>query len=260
MHIIEEQAVKFLGIDIGASSIKHGAVYLGKTISLENFGTIVIPQTERTENYSAALKSILKQHAPYQAAGLGFPSVIYDGIIIRDDVAFHSIWLELKDILGQEGIPCFALNDADASGIAEVYREEAENLRKGATIVLTLGTGIGSAIFIDGRLLANTELGLVEMNGEAAEEFTAPSIKTRDALSLEEWARRFQGYLEHIELLLAPDHIVLGGGISADFEEYKHLLKTRASLQAAYYRNQSGVVGAAIYAARQSQQYSFGQF
>lgn len=244
--------MKFLGVDIGFSSIKHGAVNLGGKIKVDNFGTIVIPQESRAEKYFSALKSIIEQHSPYLAAGFGFPSVVRDNTILRDDVEFNEIWHKIEDIFIQNGIPCYPLNDADASGIAEVYREGAEDLRKGATIVLTLGSGIGSAIFVDGRLLPNTELGLIEMNGIFSEFYCAPSIKTKESLTLEVWAERFQRYLEMVDILLAPDHIVLTGGIIVDFDNYKHLLKTRASLQAAYYRHQAGVVGAAIYAAHQS--------
>jgi polyphosphate glucokinase len=121
------------------------------------------------------------------------------------------------------------------------------------TVVLTLGTGIGSGVFLDGKLFPNTEFGLIEMHGMLAEQYTAASIKRRDSLSIQEWTSRLQEFLTKIEILLSPDHIVIGGGISADFESYRHLLKTnRAALLPAYFRNQAGVIGAAMNAAFQS--------
>lgn len=251
--------MKFLGVDIGCSSIKYGVVDLSDGVKVDSFDTIVIPQVSRAIKYLVALKSIIEQNTPYLAAGFGFPSIVRDNTIYRDDIDFNGVWHQIEDMLTQNGIPNYPLNDADASGIAEVYRKGAENLCKGATIVLTLGTGIGSAIFLDGKLLANTELGRLEMNGMISEFHTAPSVITKEGLTVEAWAGRFQEYLELMEILLAPDHIVLGGGISVDFDQFKHLLKTRASLQTAYYRNRAGVVGAAIYAAHQTRNYTLDQ-
>ena len=100
---------------------------------------------------------------------------------------------------------------------------------KGVTVVITLGTGIGSAIFIDGSLLPNTELGLIEMHGMTAEKYTAASVKTKEALSWQEWATRLQEYLGKVEVVLKPDTLILGGGISADFKEYAPLFNTGAA-------------------------------
>ena len=134
-------------------------------------------------------------------------------------------------------------------GSPRLYRPEAAELRKGVTLVITLGSGIGSGLYLDGRLLPNTEMGLIEMHGMSAEKFTAASVKTREGLSTETWAVRLQEYLAKLEALLKPDTIVLAGGISADFEIYASLLSTRAKLLPAFYRNQAGVIGAAMYAA-----------
>ena len=115
------------------------------------------------------------------------------------------------DYLQPLHIPGGALNDAYAAGLAEVYRYEAAALRLGATLVLILGTGIGSTLFLDGKLLPNTELGLLELHGMDSELYTASSIKTLEKLSMPAWVARLQEYLRKVEILLAPDRIVLGG-------------------------------------------------
>ena len=245
----------FLGIDIGATSIKHGLVSLEGEVTVRNFDMIFISQVARTKKYTDALKYLVQSAPEYRAAGLGFPSVVRGDQILNTSIEFNEIWAQVAELLKLRGVPCFAINDADAAGIAEVYRWECAVLRKGVTLVLTLGTGIGSALFLDGKLLPNTEMGLVELHGMRAEEYAAPSVKTRDSLSLTEWANRLQEYLFLVDKYLALDHIVLGGGISVDFEDYRAFLSTRAKLMPAFYRNQAGVIGAAMYAAYMTNQY-----
>ena len=187
----------------------------------------------------------------HRLRGGGFSACVLINMVIEFCHRLDEVWREvfLSERLIPADIPRFAINDADAAGVAEVQRPGAEELLHGVTIVLTLGTGIGSGIFVDGRLHPNTEMGLFQMYGMEAEQYTAPSIKTQEGLTLEAWCGRFQEYLEKLELYLAPDHLVLGGGISADFEKFRPLLHTRATLRPAYYRNQAGVIGASLYAA-----------
>lgn len=248
--------MEFLGVDVGSSSIKYGRVSLGDEIAVRDFDAIVISKTSREEKYADAINFVLQATMPYEAVCLGFPSRIWENKILRKDIIdFDGLWTKIQKNLQAQKIPCFAVNDADAAGMAEIYRKGAEELRHGVSVLLTLGSGIGSAIFLDGRLLPNTEMGTFEMHGIIAELYAAPSIKTRESLSFQEWAARLQEYLEYVERLLSPNHLMLGGGISADFSEYKDLLKTRATLQPAFYRNQAGVIGAAIYAAYQTHYY-----
>jgi polyphosphate glucokinase len=247
--------MNFLGVDIGCTSIKYGLVSLVEEIRISNFDMIFVPQKSRTEKYIDSIRFLTERLSSYQAAGFGFPSVVLDNQIQNLTIEFNAIWLRTIELFQKINIPCFALNDADAAGIAEVYRKEASVLRKGVTVVITLGTGIGSAVFLDGKLLPNTEMGLFEVHGMRAENYAAPSVKTKESLSWVEWSCRLQEYLFILEKLLCPDHLVLGGGISADFEEYSRLLSTQAPLQPAFYRNQAGVVGAAMFAAVQTQQY-----
>jgi polyphosphate glucokinase len=238
-----------LGIDIGCTSIKYGLVSLEDEIKVSNFDFIFISQNARTQKYIDALVYLVESQSPYEALGIGFPSVVLENRVRETTPEFFKIWNKVEPQLKSRGIPYCALNDADAAGVAEVYRQEAEELRKGVTVIITLGTGVGSAIFLDGNLLPNTEFGLLEMHGIPAEEYMAASVKTRDSLSVAQWSSRLQEYLLIVDKLLTPDHIVLGGGISAEFEDYRTYLHISAPLQPAYYRNQAGVIGAAMYAA-----------
>lgn len=243
--------MEYFGIDIGCTAIKFGEVVLGNEISVKDFDMLLMPQTSRTEKYTDALIHLLEKASEYKAVGIGFPSVVWEDGILNLEIQFNDIWTKVSGLLRSQNIPCFAINDADAAGFAEVHRPDAEFLRKGTTVVLTLGTGIGSGVFLDGHLFPNTEFGMIEMNGMLAEQYAAASIKWRDSLSMEVWAGRLQEYISKIELLLSPDHIVLGGGISTDYEEFRAFLKpNRAKLLPAYFRNQAGVIGAGMNAAQ----------
>ena len=165
---------------------------------------------------------------------------------------------ECDQLLQEKDIPHFALNDADAAGFAEVYQPEAVALRRGVAVVLTLGTGIGSGVFVDGKLLPNSELGMLEIHNVMAEEYAAASVIRRENLSIQSWATRLQEVINQIEIILSPDHLILGGGISSDFEQYRPFLSTkRAILAPARYRNQAGVIGAGMFAAYRLNSCSF---
>lgn len=250
--------MSYFGIDIGCTAIKFGEVDLLQEIQTNGFDMRLIPQTQRTERYTEALMEILQLGKSFTGIGIGFPSVVWQDGIMNLEIKFNDIWQRLHSYLSIEKVPHFAINDADAAGFAEIYNPQAESLRKGVTIVLTLGTGIGSGLFLDGKLVPNTEFGMMEVNGMMAEELAAASVKWRDGLSLEEWAKGLQKVLNQIEIVLSPDHILLGGGISSDFEEFQKYLTTKhAILAPAHYRNQAGVIGAAMYAAYQLGEYQF---
>jgi polyphosphate glucokinase len=248
----------FLGIDIGCTSIKYGKVCIGEEISVCSFDQAFVPQSTRPDEYVDLLLRLAKIDGPYPAVGFGFPSRVWDDEIKNLSIRYNDIWTGVNQVLRAKNIHCYALNDADAAGVAEVYCQQGAALRTGVTIVITLGTGIGSAIFSDGKLMPNSELGMMDLHGMHAEKYAAASIKTNEGLSLSEWAARLQEYLLLVEKIFAPDRIVLGGGISADFEEYRSLLNpARTKLLPAFYRNQAGVIGAAMYAAEKSRQYDF---
>ncbi len=241
---------KYLGIDIGGSSIKTGVMDFSQGTSMEAFQVIPTPGKLSPSYYANMIREIDAAVGGSYAIGLGFPSVLFNGTITGSPDNMHSEWsgINLPDFLFPNKSEVHIINDADAAGIAEVYRPGAEALRKGTTIVLTMGTGIGSAVFVNATMSRNAELGLIELDGMQAENYAAPSIKTRENLSMKDWALRFTEYLTKLELYLAPDTIVIGGGISLEFEVFAAHLTTRAKLIPAHYRDKAGVVGACKYA------------
>jgi polyphosphate glucokinase len=209
-----------------------------------------ITRSASLEQYQAAFTGILDRFTDYSLVGIDFPTIVKDDQVLDTRRKLFALWQWLqREQLAPKARQGFVLNDADAAGIAEVYRPEAANLRKGVTIVLTLGTGIGSAIFNDGKLHPNTELSLLEVNGMTAEQFAASSVIAREGITLDAWVVRLQRVLSVIEEVLMPDHLVLGGGISADYDQFGPRLITTADLQPAYYRNSAGIIGSAMYAA-----------
>ena len=137
------------------------------------------------------------------------------------------------------------LNDADAAGLAEM-RFGAGKGRKGVVLMLTLGTGIGSAVFVDGRLVPNTELGQIELNGRIAEQRASARVRKEKGLTWEKWGKRLEDYLHAVEELIWPDLIILGGGVSKKANKFFPVIKTRTELVPALMYNQAGIVGAAL--------------
>ena len=235
-----------LGIDFGCTAIKFGRVQLEDAISVTDFSKVRLGQEIGLETLAGKIEAILDQFSELTSAGIGFPTIVRRDSLVDTTIPFNALWQRIRDRQYQFGKAIHAVNDADAAGTAEVLRPEADALRNGVTIVLTLGTGIGSAVFHDGVLLPNTELGVIVIHGLPAEQYTAASVRTREKLSLSTWAARLQEYLDALEFILSPDTIVLGGGISAEFEHFAPQLHTQAKLLPAFYRNQAGVIGAAM--------------
>jgi polyphosphate glucokinase len=223
--------MNYFGIDIGGSSIKYGEVCLGTATDTVNFDMLLMPKTKRTDKYTEALISLVCKAGGCKGIGMGFPSVVWKDGIMNLAVKYDDVWQDVSRFMTEKGIPHCAINDADAAGFAEINHPKAAEYRKGVTIVLTLGTGIGSAIFLDGKLLPNSELGMIYINNMMAEQYCAASIKRRDDLSMQDWAGRLQEVIQQIETILEPDHILLGGGISSDFENYqRYMLPTNPTI------------------------------
>jgi polyphosphate glucokinase len=173
--------------------------------------------------------------------------------VVRNGVAasaanIDDTWIgaDAEQVIGQAtGRRTTVLNDADAAGVAE-QRFGAAQDRDGVVIVLTLGTGIGSAILIDGRLLPNTELGHLEIDGHDAESRAAASVRESHDLSWHKWAKRLDRYLHHVEDLFSPDLFVLGGGVSKKHDRFVPLLTVDTAVVPATLRNRAGIVGAAL--------------
>ncbi|HDX8597875.1 TPA: ROK family protein, partial [Aeromonas dhakensis] len=149
------------------------------------------------------------------------------------------------DVTGQ---PCHVLNDADAAGLAEMRYGNGRD-RQGVIILITVGTGIGTAVFVNGQLLPNTELGHLMLEGMVAEHYCSDAVRKREDLSWGRWGKRFNKYLARLEFLFSPDLFILGGGSAAKLDKFIDKIETRAPLVAAANLNQAGIIGAALHAA-----------
>jgi polyphosphate glucokinase len=179
--------------------------------------------------------------------GATFPAVVKDGVA-RTAANVDSSWIgtDISAVLSEAtGQQVTAVNDADAAGIAEMAFGAGRG-RNGVVIMATLGTGIGTAVFLHGRLLPNTELGHLEVDGVDAETRASEAAREREGLSWEKWAHRLTRYLRHLEDLLWPDLIILGGGVSKKAERFLPLLQVRTEVVAAQLKNNAGIVGAAV--------------
>jgi polyphosphate glucokinase len=162
------------------------------------------------------------------------------------------VGVNIEEILAEKtGCKIKVVNDADAAGMAEVAFGKAKG-RMGTVLLLTIGTGIGSAMFTDGHLVRNTELGHFHLKGQetVAEKFTSNIVRKEEDLDWKTWAKRFNQYLARIERMFTPNLIILGGGTSKRFELYRDFLKTEGEIVPAQFKNEAGVIGAAMYAAK----------
>lgn len=184
--------------------------------------------------------------------GITFPGVV-TGSVIRTAANVDKSWIDVDagELLGERlSMPVTVLNDADAAGVAEMAFGAGRG-RKGTVFLLTFGTGIGSALFIDGTLVPNTELGHLELHGHDAEKHASTKAKDDEELSWHHWAHRVQKYLKHVEMLFSPELFIIGGGVSRKADKFLPLIEgVRAEMVPAQLQNNAGIVGAAMAAAR----------
>ncbi len=184
--------------------------------------------------------------------GCTFPGIVKDGVVgSAANVDPGWVGVDADRVLSQRcERPVFVVNDADAAGLGEAAFGAGRH--QGVVLLLTFGTGIGSALLVDGVLVPNTELGHLEMDGQAAEDIASSRARKERGLDLAGWAPLVNRYLAHVERLFSPDRIVLGGGVSRRFDQFGHLLSTSAELVPAALRNDAGIVGAALWASHQA--------
>ncbi|MBD8077518.1 polyphosphate--glucose phosphotransferase [Cellulosimicrobium arenosum] len=240
------------GIDIGGSGIKGAPVDLTTGEFAHERRRIATPQPSTPQAVAEVVAELvadydLPTHVPI---GVAFPAPLSHGIV-RSIANLDPSWtgVDLPALVAREtGRHVVAVNDADAAGVGEV-RYGAARDAEGVVLVATLGTGIGSALVVEGHLLPNSELGHLEIDGHDAETRASDAAKDRDELGWDEWAERLQRYFGVVEDLLSPDLIVVGGGVSKKHEKFLPLLHLRAPIVPAQLRNAAGIVGAASLAA-----------
>jgi polyphosphate glucokinase len=237
-----------LGVDVGGTGIKGAVVDLDAGRLLTDRHRIPTPQPSTPEAVGATIAEIAASFGFSGPVGVDFPGVILDGVV-RTAANVDDTWIgtALNDVVGHllPG-PSVYLNDADAAGLAEV-RYGAGRGQKGTVLVVTFGTGIGTALIHDGRLVPNAELGHIEVDGEDGESRASAAAREREGLGWEEWATtRATRYLRTLEALLWPELIILGGGISKKPDRWVPFLDIRTRIVMAELRNNAGIVGAAL--------------
>jgi len=239
------------GVDVGGSGIKGAPVDLDRGELATERVRIETPQPATPEAVCDTVAQVLEQSgAPDGPFGLTLPAVVTSGTA-RSAANIDPSWVgtDVRALVRERtGREAFVVNDADAAGLAEVRYGAARGVQ-GTVLVLTLGTGIGSALVRDGRLVPNTELGHLELDGSDAETRASDAARKREDLSWEQWAERLQRYLRHVDALLWPDLVVLGGGVSKKSERWLPLLDVRPEVRTAELLNDAGIVGAALLAA-----------
>lgn len=241
-------------MDIGGSGIKGAPVDLDRGDLAHERHKVLTPQPATPDGVAGCVVEVVRHFDWDGPVGVTFPGVVTGGVT-RSAANLDKGWVGvdtatlLSDRL--DGRPVTVLNDADAAGIAEMSYGAGRGVG-GTVILLTLGTGIGSALFTDGRLVPNSELGHLELKGHDAETRASVKAKEDGDLTWERWARRVERYLAHVEMLFSPELFIIGGGVSRKPEKFLPLIEgIRAEIVPAKLQNNAGIVGAAM-AARQA--------
>ncbi len=241
------------GIDIGGSGIKGAPVDLAAGELAAERVRIDTPEKSTPEAVASVVRELVDSfHLPPELpVGVTFPAPIQHGVA-KSAANVDDSWIgtDVTAVVGEvTGRQVLAVNDADAAGYAEVLYGAARD-HDGVVLVITLGTGIGSCLVVDGTLVPNTELGHLELDGHDAETRASAAAREREDLDWEQWAERLQRYFRAVEDLFWPDLFVVGGGVSKKHEEFLPLLDLRTRIVPAALRNDAGIVGAAALAAR----------
>jgi polyphosphate glucokinase len=245
-----------IGIDVGGSGIKAAIVDVEAGRFRSERLRVATPSPSTPEAVIGAIGRIVKRLAkagglgPTTPVGVGLPGVTIDGTIkFAGNIDPSWVGFPVVDrLLKTTGRPVSIVNDADAAGIAEM-RFGVGRDRPGVVIFLTLGTGVGSAVFVDGTLVPNTEFGQMEIRGRAAERRSAAAARIRRGLSWKAWTQDLDEHLDRIDKLMWPTLMILGGGVSKQGDRFIPRLTVRCPVVAAQLRNDAGIIGAAIVAA-----------
>ena len=239
--------MQILGVDIGGSGIKGALVDIATGEMQTERRRIPTPNPAKPHKVAPLVAELAKHFEWRGPIGCGFPGVVRKGVTLTA-ANMHKQWIGLNTahLFSQAtGNDVVLVNDADAAGLAEVSFGAGKDVR-GVILMITVGTGVGSALFVDGRLVPNTELGHIEVNGEDVELSTSDAARQREKLSWANWAARFEHYLGRLEFLFWPDLIILGGGVVKKAHRFIPLLNVRTRIVIAELGNNAGIVGAAL--------------
>lgn len=240
---------QLLGVDIGGSGIKGAIVDLKAGALITERHRINTPQPATPLAVARVVKELVTHFKWKGPVGCGFPAAINHGVArTASNISKKWIGTNAEKLFSKTtGLPFTVINDADAAAMAEM-RFGSGKAKRGVTFLITIGTGIGTAIFLDGKLLPNTELGHIHLPGqvEVAERYVSDAARKRDEITWEEWADRFDEYLNYIHNLFYPDRFIIGGGASKKFEKFKEHLTVPVPISACKLLNEAGIIGAAV--------------
>ena len=239
--------MEILGIDIGGSGIKGALVNVETGEMLTERYRIPTPKSKKPADIAEVVSQIVSHFKYTGPVGCGFPSIIRHGVC-KSQGNLHKSWVGVKvdDLFTKAtGQPFHVINDADAAGCACMNYGIGKG-EKGLVIMITIGTGLGSGAFINGELIPNFELGQIPYKKyDKIESWAAGSVKDKKNMSYKKWGKRFNKFLNYVDLIVAPDLIILGGGASKDWTEFKDQIKVDTKVIPAVLENTAGIIGAA---------------
>ena len=244
--------MQILGIDIGGSGIKGAVVDTESAELLTPRKRYATPQPSKPADVAKVVSKITRHFDWHGPVGCGFPAVVQQGVTkTAANVDKNWIGTDAARLFSEAtGCPVAVVNDADAAGMAEIRFGAGRGLQ-GVILVITIGTGLGTAMYVDGKLVPNLELGHIEIRGKDAEERASDAARKRKDLSWKAWGTAFDEYLNYLEALLHPDLFILGGGASKKFDKFRPQLTVQAQIITAEFLNEAGIVGAALFAEQQ---------
>ena len=245
--------MQIFGVDIGGSGIKGAPVDLDRGDLAQERCKVLTPHPATPDGVADGVRQVVEHFGWTGRVGLTFPGVVTGGATVRTAANVDKSWVDTdaRALFGERlgGLDVTVVNDADAAGVAEMHFGAGRG-RKGTVVLLTFGTGIGSAVFSDGVLVPNTELGHLELDGHDAEKRASSKVKDDHDMSWEHWAHRVQKYLAHVEMLFSPELFIIGGGVSRKSHKFLPRIEgIRAEMVPAQLQNNAGIVGAAMHAA-----------
>ena len=239
--------MEVLGIDFGGSGIK-GAIVDTKTGELVTERHRIETPQPATPEAVAEVMAQLTDHFNWKGkVGVGVPAVVKNGVMLTA-ANIDKSWIGQKvnkQLSDKTGCEVECVNDADAAGIAEIHFGAGAK-EKGMVFLLTVGTGIGTVIFIDKHLVPNLELGHLEFNGKTIERYSADSVRKRKNLSWEEWGKRFNKVLDYYDKMFNPNLFIIGGGVSKKMDKFEDCIKLDTPVVPAEMQNNAGIIGAAL--------------
>jgi polyphosphate glucokinase len=237
-----------MGIDIGGAGIKGVPVNVETGEFEGERYRLPTPEAAEPKDVAETVERLVNKFNYSGPIGVGFPAAIRGGVALTA-ANIHESWIgtNVEALFGKAtGCPVYVLNDADAAGVAEMKYGIGRERAKGVVIMITIGTGLGTALFVDGRLVPNCELGHIEIRGKDAEKRASDAARQRRNMTWEIWGEKFNEYLGNLERLFWPDLFILGGGVSKESNKFLPYLHLRTEVAIARLLNQAGIIGAAM--------------